>query len=78
MQRQAVEHLIALHDDDASTVVQAARDACLTIGWIEKRQELIRAIDDLDKRSPALAEILLAFPGSSIADVRLAERDAAE
>lgn len=78
MQRGAVEHLIALHDDEGSTVGAAAKDACRTLAWLEKRQELIRAIEDLNRRSPALADILLQFPGSTIADVRLAELESME
>lgn len=74
MQRQAVEHLLALHEDAASTVAASVRDACRTLAWMEKRQELIRAIADLNKRAPALAAILLEFPDAQIVDVRVPEK----
>ncbi len=70
LQRGAIEHLIALHDDDASTIIAAAKDGVRTLAWIERRQDLIRAIADLDRRAPAMAEILLAFPEARIVGIR--------
>jgi hypothetical protein len=71
-QRSCVEHLIALHrrsvDDD--TILDGAKQAALTLAWLERRAELVKAIDALDKAAPELARLLLDAPGTQIADVR--------
>jgi len=70
-QRRCVEHLIALHrrsvDDD--TILDGAKQAALTLAWLERRAELVKAIDALDKAAPELAALLLDMP-MPIADVR--------
>jgi hypothetical protein len=69
--RQAVEHLIALAGNGAaSTVIDAAKYAATVLAWLERRSELVKAIEDLDRRAPELAKLLLDFPGAKIADVR--------
>lgn len=66
-QRQSVEHLIAHSARHVSEdIISAARQAALTLAWLETRQDLIRAIVDLDKRAPRLAGLLEAFPGSRL------------
>jgi chloramphenicol 3-O-phosphotransferase len=72
-QRQAVEHLLALHNAAGrldSTVIAAARQAVLTIAWLERHQELMRALDRLQRERPDLADLFREFPGAQIADVR--------
>lgn len=69
--RQAIEHLIALSGNgSASTVIDAAKYGATVLAWLERRSELVRAIEDLDRRAPDLAKLLLDFPGAKIADVR--------
>lgn len=67
-QREAVEQLIWAAGDGPNPPPQIAlaRDACRTLAWFERRQELTRALVDLDKRAPGLASLAEAFPGSSI------------
>lgn len=73
-QRQAIEHLIALREKDdtreVSSICDAAKQACITLAWLERRKELVRALDRLERERPDLAELFEAFPGSEIADVR--------
>jgi hypothetical protein len=70
-QRQAVEHLIALHRDDTPmTVVAAAKQLVLFAAWLERRAELLRALDRLERERPDLVDLFREFPGSQIADVR--------
>lgn len=69
--RQCVEHLIALAGNDAArSVTDGAKYAATVLAWLERRAELVRAVEDLDRRAPDLAKILLDFPGAKIADVR--------
>lgn len=71
-QRACVEHLIALHrrgvDDD--TILDGAKQAALTLAWLERRAELVREIARLDQAAPELAQLLRDMPGATIADVR--------
>lgn len=72
LQRQSIEHLIALaeRDDISDTILAAARSAALTLAWIERRQELISEVVRLDDAAPALALILKEFPGAKIVEVK--------
>ncbi len=71
MQRGAVEHMIAAAESaGVTTAKEAARQAVLTLAWLERRQELVRALDRLERERPDLIELFEAFPGSEIADVR--------
>lgn len=76
-QRQCVEHLLALHYDIDSTIVEGAKQAALTIGWLERQAELLRMWDTLRKQRPDLfaimSEIANTFPGAMIEDVREVE-----
>jgi hypothetical protein len=69
-QRQAVEHLLALFMQADSTITGAARQAVLTLAWLERRAELMRALDRLERERPDLVDLFRAFPGAEIADVR--------
>jgi len=70
-QRQAVEHLIALHhNDEPTTVISAAKQLVLTAAWLESRAELLRALDRLERERPDLVDLFREFPGAEIADVR--------
>lgn len=73
-QRSCIEHLIALHSKDVeNTIIQGAKQAALTIGWLERQAELLRMLDTLRKERPDLfaimSECAAQFPGSKIADV---------
>jgi hypothetical protein len=70
VQRACVEHLIALHPKEASSILDGARQAALTLAWLERHQELMRALDRLQRERPDLADLFRAFPGAEIADVR--------
>lgn len=69
-QRQCVEHLIALAGDEHSTIVEGAKQAALTLGWFERREEMTRAVVALDEAEPGLASLFQAFPGARIAAIR--------
>lgn len=70
-QRQACEHLIALCAKSADeTVIAAAKDACRSLAWFERKRELTLELVRLDKEAPALAAILKEFPDAYISDVR--------
>jgi hypothetical protein len=69
-QRQAVEHLLALFMQADSTITGAARQAVLTLAWLERRAELIKALDRLERERPDLVDLFKEFPGAEIADVR--------
>ena len=69
-QRQAVEHLLALFMEADSTITGAARQAVLTLAWLERRAELMRALDRLERERPDLVDLFREFPGAEIADVR--------
>lgn len=71
-QRQCVEHLIALCTDKkgmTGPIIEGAKQAARTIGWIEKRAELIREVDRLEREAPELADLLREFPGAHVARV---------
>lgn len=76
--RQAVEHLIALHSDADDTIIDGAKQAALTIGWIERREDLIKMIEKLRVDNPGLYDTFVylsrTFPGMSIADIRATEK----
>ena len=76
-QRQCVEHLIALHRDEDDSIIDGAKQAALTIGWIERREELIKMLEQLRKDNPELYNMFVyltrAFPGASISDIRATE-----
>jgi hypothetical protein len=70
-QRQAIEHLIALQKDDTPmSVASMAKQGALTLAWLERRQELMRALDRLERERPDLVDLFREFPGTEIADVR--------
>ena len=77
MQRQCVEHVVALAESQAGVVSASVREGCrqaaLTLAWLERRQELMRALDRLERERPELVELLNAFRGSEIVDVRDAQ-----
>lgn len=70
-QRQAVEHIIALCPDAGETIIEAAKQACLSIAWIERRADLVREMARLDKAEPALAVLLSQIPDLKISDIRI-------
>lgn len=74
MQRQCVEHLLALAESQASgmsaTVKEGCRQAALSLAWLERRQELMKSLDRLERERPDLVDLFNAFPGAQIADVR--------
>ena len=76
-QRQCIEHLLALHGNGDDTIVDGAKQAALTIGWLERQAELLRMWDALRKQRPDLfaimSEIANTFPGARIEDVREVE-----
>ena len=74
-QRQCVEHLIHLHDGQPEdSILDGARQAALTLGWLERQGELLKMWDHLRRQRPDLYEImqgiLAVFPGAKIEDVR--------
>ena len=68
-QRQALEHLIALNTYN-ETVTLAATQGVLTLAWLERRAELMKALDRLERQRPDLVDLFREFPGAEIADVR--------
>ena len=78
-QRMAVEHILAMCPDAPETIIEAAKQACLSLARFEKRTELTREIVRLEKAAPELSALLHQIPGVQIADVRFYdEREAAE
>ena len=75
--RQALEHALSAYEqgDPSGTVVAAARAGILTLGWLERHQDLMREINRLNIERPELAELLKTFPGAKITDVRQAGGD---
>jgi hypothetical protein len=72
-QRQAIEHLAYLNDSadcKNESIVAAAQQGALTLAWLERHQELMRALDRLQRERPDLADLFREFPGAQIADVR--------
>jgi hypothetical protein len=71
MQIGAVEHMIAAAESAGITTArEAARQAVLTLTWLERRAELIKALDRLERERPDLVDLFREFPGAQIADVR--------
>ena len=72
--RQAVEHLIAMAESNKwlypGSILDGAKQAALTLSWLERRAELMKALDRLERERPDLVDLFEAFPGSQIADVR--------
>lgn len=65
LQREAVEQAYnALIDTPHAPHL---KQAALTLAWIERKAELVKAVDMLDREQPALAEVLAHFPGTKIA-----------
>lgn len=69
-QRQAIEHLIALAGNEVIDLHEPARQGALVLAWLERRQELMRALDRLERERPDLIDLFREFPGAQIADVR--------
>lgn len=73
-QRQCIEHLLALHGNGDDTIVDGAKQAALTIGWLERQAELLKMFDALRRERPelfrAMMNIAEVFPGARIEDVR--------
>lgn len=72
-QRQALEHCLEMletYDRIAPDVLEPARQGCLTLAWLEKRQHLVKAIAALDEQAPQLAALCDTFPGIKLAEVR--------
>lgn len=64
-QRQAVEGLLAFAKVGSETEL-AARQAALTLAWIERRSELVKEVERLDREAPELLSVLKEFPGAKI------------
>ena len=70
-QRQAIEHLAYLGDSgDNDSIIAAAKQGCIVLAWLERRSELMKALDRLERERPDLVDLFREFPGSQIADVR--------
>lgn len=73
-QRQSLEHLIALCPDAGDTILEGAKQAALTIGWIERHDEILRILDKLRRERPELfrtmVDLAATFPGAAISDIR--------
>lgn len=71
-QRQAVEHVIdqfgAHSISDVTT--DALKQAALTLALIERKVELYREIERLDREAPELLTVLKEFPAARIVGVR--------
>lgn len=73
MARQSIEHLIALHEKEGSlsTICEQARHGASILGWLDRRQDLVRAVAALEKEQPDIAEIFRTFPGHKDSGVAL-------
>lgn len=69
-QRSCVEHLIALHRDESDSILEGAKQAALTLAWMEKRGELLRELVRLEREAPDLSALLREMPDARIVDVR--------
>lgn len=73
-QREAVEALIFLATQDNAqphgTMVAAARQAVLTLAWLERKENLVRELVRLEREAPDVARALVEWPGLQIAGVR--------
>jgi hypothetical protein len=67
-QRQAVEELLDFTEPGDGRI--AVEQAILTLAWLERRAELVKEIERLDREVPALAVLLKAFPDAKIEAVR--------
>lgn len=79
MQRQAIEHAIALLDkEQAPTLIDAMKAAATSIGVLERYKDVANTLVALQRDAPdlfvTLSEICAAFPGSKITRIR-DERD---
>lgn len=72
MARQAMEHVLAGSDADEE-IIAKARHGCVVLGWLEKRQDLVKSIAALDKARPDLRAALDVFPGAEITDIIVKE-----
>ena len=72
-QRQVVEHQAALAEKGpnfGSGQAESLRQTALILAWLERRQELMKALDRLERERPDLVDLFREFPGAEIADVR--------
>lgn len=76
-QREAVECLINAALERApiplsagSPIFEAAKKAVLTLAWIERRADLVKEVERLEREAPQLATLLREFPGAKISEVR--------
>jgi hypothetical protein len=67
--RQAIEHVTHAYADEG-TIVEAAREGVRILAWLERRQELMKALDRLERERPDLVDLFREFPGAQITDVR--------
>lgn len=72
--RQSIEHLIALcetHSDGSmKSICEQAKHGAVVLAWLERRQDLFKAVERLDRQRPDLADLFRVFPGAEISDVR--------
>jgi len=71
-QREAVEALINLgiDNDIRPGVIEAAKQAVLTLAWLERKENLVRELARIEREAPELAAALVEWPGLQIAGVR--------
>lgn len=73
-QRQSIDHLIALCPNESDTIIDGARQAALTIGWLERQGELLRMLDELRRQRPELFLVMNSiaseFPGARIEKIK--------
>jgi hypothetical protein len=75
LRRQSIEHLIAESGrDDADTIIIAAKEAALTLGFLERHQELSAMMARLEQQAPdvfgALSALAKSFPEARISGLR--------
>lgn len=73
-QREAVEALIFLATQDNAqphgAMVAVARQAVLTLAWLERKENLIRELDRIERDAPEISAALKQWPGLQITGVR--------
>lgn len=71
-QREAVETLICLAEDNdvRAGTVDDAKQAALTLAWLERKEALVRELVRIEREAPELARALVEWPGLKIAGVR--------
>lgn len=70
-QREALEECIAFaHGLVPKEKLALAQKGCLSMAWLERRQELVRALYKLQQDAPEMAKLFEEFPGSEIKEVR--------